>query len=344
MYFIKKRLVLTLTVISLLVFFFYIQKENVYPVISKSTNEGISENDVNSYFNSLPPQRGVVLQKIAQITMKNLNLNWNDEKINIIVKKGKLTGTHDDNLIIAISLVPDKGSLCIYKKNGKVYEYFQGINDLVPINVVKIINSKSGNNLIYLEEELNEKMGAFYKTTLAEIYDIGPNGAKLVFSANKDYEADWNEAFDNTKNPSWLKLIENASIDISDKNNLRIMVISQQKLLKSKNNDSVNAPQDEDFKVVKSRTLNEVFYWEPKLSTFIMGKAIVLKDSATTYRYDGLNFNPENKIPRGEIINVINDMANSVENLANNKDQYVMALTEDGKTIYILKDDIKMLK
>ncbi|SHE82551.1 hypothetical protein SAMN02746089_00855 [Caldanaerobius fijiensis DSM 17918] len=344
MYVLKKQLIPICIVILLLIGFLYIQAEKIYPVFLKSTNASISEDDVNIYFSLSSTQRGMALQRIAQATMKNLNLDWNNERIKTIVKKGKLTGSNADDLIVAISLLPDKGSLCIYRKSGKVYEYFQGINDLVPINEVEVINSKNGNNFIYLEEELNEKMGAFYKTTLAEMYGINGSGVKLVFSANKDYEADWNEAFDNKKNPSWLKLTENSNINISDKNNLRIVVTSQQKLLKSKTSDSVSAPQEEDFKLVKSRTLNEVFYWEPKLSTFIMGKALVFNDNTTTYNYDGLNFNPEGKIQKGEVVNIIDDMANNVENLAQDKNNYIMAMTNDGKIIYLLKDDIKILK
>lgn len=328
----------------LIIAFLYLQRERIYPVLSTDVHATISEQDVNTYFHISSTHRGEALQKIALTTMKNLNIDWNKEKIKTIVKKGRIFGNKADDLIVAISLPPDKGSLCIYRKNGKSYEYFQGINNILPINAVEVINFGDEDRFVYLEEELDEKMGAFYKTTLAEMYQISDKGVKLVFSANKDYEADWSEAFDSKNNSTWLKLTENSDIKITDKGNLRIIVTAQQKLLKSNASDSVSAPQDEDYKLVKSRALSEVFYWEPKISAFIMGKALVINDNAITYSYDGLNFNPSGKLAKGQVVNIVDDMEDNIESLVNDNSNYVMAITQEGKTVYLLKKDINILK
>ncbi|MDI6601819.1 MAG: hypothetical protein QME46_08555 [Thermoanaerobacteraceae bacterium] len=285
------------------------------------------------------------LREIAGIILDNINLNeWkNDPSIKIQICKGNILSGPEEEIIVGLSLPPDTGIVSILEPeiNKAEYDIYYTTTDLVPIDSLKIINTPNWtNSLMYVKETLDESFGAFFKSTIIEIYGWKDNRLEELWNGTESYTACWNTAWEeNGSDNKWMKLKENAIISMN-KDNTEITVFSNQRYMES-TYVSENIPEDDEFKTIKERKLVSTYYLDNELKRYIRGTAS-LNNNTILYDYDGMDFVKKLELPDGETVKLLQDLNELADNLINNKLNYYKIITSNGLTGYISKEAISI--
>ncbi|TZE81935.1 hypothetical protein [Calorimonas adulescens] len=285
------------------------------------------------------------LDKLTKIILNANNLNeWeNETDVKAYICSGDILGGPEKEIIIGISLPPDSSLLSILEPNNgkKQYYIYYTTTDLAPINSIKLFTLPFyDKSLILLKETLDESFGAFFKSTINEIFIWNNSKLEEAWNGTEKYTAYWNTAWDeNNPENKWIKLKEDAIISMSQDNTL-ISVHSYQAYMESNTLDE-NIPEDDTFKTVKQRKLSSTYHWDNESMRYIRGYAN-LNSNTDLYDYDGINFIKKKELSNGETVKLIQDLNELADNLINNNLNYYKVLTSTGLIGYISKEAISL--
>lgn len=285
------------------------------------------------------------LHDLANIILDNIDYKqWeNDPKIKVHICKGNILSNEGEEVVVGISLPPDTGIISILEPivDADKYDLLYTTTDMVPIDSIKVLRTPNlTHSLIFVKETLDERMGAFFKSTVIEIYAWMDNNLEVIWNGTESYTACWNTMWEeNSTENIWKKLDENAIISMNE-NNTEIKVLSNQSYMES-NYPSDNIPDDDKFKTIKTRTLTSTYYLDNELKKYILGTAL-LNNKTTLYDYDGINFIKKQELTDGETVKLLEDLNKLADNLINDELNYYKVLTKNGLTGYISKEVISM--
>lgn len=228
-------------------------------------NEDNTEEIVTSLINSL-----------SKRDLDRLNYNKNDYpsyavKLQYIEKfiNGK------DGLLLYL----DKGNasyLIAYERGMLKYSSLGIVDDFAKIKDIDIMPLKSKNtNLIVVREEIDQRLGAFEAGTYIRAYFFHKK-FNLVLSIMEEYEAYYNELWENKKEDNrWKKITYDSLIEWNNEINPIITVLQTQISYISRTSNTNEIPSNNNFNIVGIQEFKNTYLWSDEWRHFILGEAIL---------------------------------------------------------------------
>lgn len=233
---------------------------------------------VNSTKSIFRPLANRSIKRIADSTLDNTGYTiWKgyDRELEVLIKETDFVAKGGSGMLAAISLPPDEGIVAYYKREGKYLTYMGKVPGLLPVKDISLLNNAySEKQLIAIDQEQNEMLGAFFKAQYRDVFLWKDGYFDRVLGLLIHYDAYWNKAWDGVKEDTyWLWL--NQSSDIRHSRDGEIISVNYvQTLFQSTVADADSIPVTEDFATRYYRMIREEYRWNSQWGLYILGEYI----------------------------------------------------------------------
>lgn len=193
-------------------------------------------------------------------------------------------------LIITLSLPPDRGIICVLEKQNNNYILLHYTNEVLPLGKLAKLSMGFKQDLFITREDHQERIGSFSESRRVRIWGWQESGLKIVWEELSYWEMHWLNTWQNPQEPlsKWLKLSQNFHITYQIENNPVIKVEGEQIYAQAPAANETTLPDPLNFQVLKTRVINKQYFWNEKWQRFILGtgrdeqnsgnKVAILKD------------------------------------------------------------------
>lgn len=277
--------------------------------------------DYKSYDESVRKRAEKVIKEVC---LNNLGYeNWKDymDYIDINIYKSNILPSSGQELIVNLNLSKDLAVICIFTQEGQNYIFWNKIENLLPIEVIKFVKIPDKDyNFLVVYEINDERLGAYFYEKLIEIYMYKSNQFINIWKKNFYFEEIYKSSWIDERAPGneWVKNIVHNKIDFIYDDNLKILVSgTRRKYLAFGNND---VPAASSFKLKSTSSYEDVYYWNKEFETFSMSENV-------------LTF-------KGTSVVIVGDTKTDVRNIHGYSNEKYKLQTFSGKIIYIKKNSI----
>lgn len=206
-----------------------------------------------------------------------------------------LFDNQEPELIVSLTLPPDRGCLAvIHKQNGR-YTLFYYLDTLLPLAKIDKLNTSDNKDILVTREDHNERMGAYTETRTIKLWGWKENLLQPLWIENSFWEMNWLNTWQDPKaNPRiWAKLIQDLTISFETSPAVIVKVEGEQSYFSCPAGNTEVLPAPYDFKLQSKRKITQSYMWNDEWQRFILQtgtlslpdnvseKVAVLKDMAT---------------------------------------------------------------
>lgn len=238
-----------------------------------------------------------------------------------------LLGDKEEELIISLSLMPDRGVLALLQKQNNHYVLLYSLDNLLPITKMERILLPEGREILSTREEHQERIGSYSESKMVKLWAWKGNSLHMVWSDNAYWELNWLNTWQNPQSEplKWFKLIHEAGISFRAEPKPSIVTKANQSYYECPAAEKVLPPQQQ-FKLISTRQVNEEYYWNEEWQRFIINTA-TLSDQA-----DSSN----------ERVAILKDMDNHLESLAVRDKRMYEVIGQNGRIFLVEKSRVKV--
>ena len=272
---------------------------------------------------------------IAETVLKDTGLDDRftaDEVQEIFVNWGDVAGERNDpeEAVVILQITPQNAVSAVYTPNGDDFHYIGSTGEYFLVqNVYFVPYRGSVNDMILIEEQANQKVGAQEKSSFLRGYIFEDGAFQEIISIPQNIEAYWNMRWEPGKENEdnlWKKISQKTE-PIWNETNYPVLNLMHYQTYAVSDEDTEMIPEEDTFQVQKERAITEQFIWSNEWNRMIMGEKI---EKAT-----------------GQKVAVIEDLANSPYALL---DEYgdnvnkVRIQRKDGTKAIVYKDALEDLQ
>jgi hypothetical protein len=253
-----------------------------------------------------------------------LNENWQASYLFLDLIPGSYS-----EVIITLSLAPDKGILAIIQRQNDNYILLTYLDNLLPLGKLDKLSLPSGKEILVTREDHDEMRGAFAKVSTVKIWGWQKNALQVLWSENSHWEINWlNTWQDPQAHPvRWLKLTQDLRITYEPGGNSAIIKTTGQQNYYVSAPNKVRLPPETDFSLLKSRQIAETYYWHEEWQRFVLNTGVM--------ELPGKTLTPKR-------VAVLKNMENHLENLPGEKKQLLQVIDDQDKIFLVEKSFLKM--
>lgn len=235
---------------------------------------------------------------ILEVVLKDTKYTeWEDvaDRIGLNISFADLLGDSQKELLLTLSLSSKNSIVAVYQKQKDDYEYIGLIDEFFDIRGIQAIPmEKQEKDIIIIREFVDQMTGAFEKGTYLRGYIWNNGQFEMVLSIIEDYTAYWNEMWDQPSktNPFWLKIEEKSTIQWENGPYPVIRIIENQFYYKSKVTNRKEMPKEEEYQLVDSKDVLQIYYWNEKYQHFVMSEGKDIKTGETVAIIEDLSLSP----------------------------------------------------
>lgn len=230
-------------------------------------------------------------------------------------------------VVITLSLPPDRGSLFVLQKQNQHYILVYYLNSLLPLTrLEKLVQTGKGDFLV-THEEHNERLGAYSEARIIKLWTWGKNSLQNAWSDNNFWEVNWLNTWQDprVKERKWFKLVQEASVNYRSQP-LPVIILQGQQIYMETPAASEALPEPHQFRTISVRPLEEEFVWNEEWQKFIL--------------YTG-TFSP-NPDALPQKVAVLKDMEKHLEYMALQDKKMFEVVDSRGKVFLVDKTAIKL--
>lgn len=239
-----------------------------------------------------------------------------------------LLGDQDQELIVSLTLPPDRGCLALVNKQNGRYTLFYYLDKLLPLAKIDKLHLPENKDILVTREDHNERMGAYTETRTVKLWGWHEQSLQTLWSENSFWEINWLNSWQNPEaNPElWSKLTQEATITFNTSPTTAVNVEGEQSYFSCPAANVEALPPPYDFKLKSTRKITQTYLWNDEWRKFILHTGTLSlpgKDS--------------------EKIAVLKDMAAQLEAivLPEQKDLY-QVINKEGKVFLANKSFLKL--
>ncbi len=234
----------------------------------------------------------------------------------------------DPEVVISLSLAPDKGILSIIQRQKDNYILVAYLDNLLPLGKLDKLSLPNGKEILVTREDHSEMTGAFTKVNAVKIWEWQKNTLQVLWSENSHWEINWLNTWQNPKaHPvKWLKLTQDLRIIYEPGDNSAIIKTTGQQNYYVSAPNKVSLPPETDFSLLKSRQISDTYYWHEKWQKFVLNTGLV---------------EIADKNPSQKRVAVLKNLENHLENLPAEDKQLLQVMDDQGKIFLVEKSLFK---
>lgn len=205
-----------------------------------------------------------------------------------------LLGDQDPELIVSLSLPPDRGCLVLVNKQNGRYTLFYYLDKLLPLAKIDKLHPPDSKDILITREDHNERMGAYTETRTVKLWGWYEQSLQTLWSENSFWEINWLNSWQNPEaNPElWSKLTQDATITFTASGAAAVNIEGEQSYFSCAAAQVEVLPPPYDFKLRSTRKITQTYLWNSEWRKFILHtgtlslpgkekeKVAVLKDMA----------------------------------------------------------------
>ena len=238
-----------------------------------------------------------------------------------------------------------RGRIDVYNNAGGIVGTID-IDDVVNMYCADVTVpdfSSPKRNLLIVETEYDESVGAYTKTRVSTVYLYDGNNFISVWSGPVEVESSWNLKWNKDGRSSkasmeedWAKLSEENSISFSyqtggDKSAIPVMKVNSHQEYQRYD------PECEDYVVEKFRDVQKLYVWDEELNLFICSRNFILKDGAVASEFPSMAEKSFN-VSKGTEVIVLEAERNCSEALLWDGPFMLKVQLPNGKRCFIMED------
>ena len=330
----RKSFIIIITLFIITTFLFAKTYSSTQPASVTINNivfkEGLNENLVKKYFSTNEEAKKQAEKRIKEIVIKDLGYSdWTEymDYIEISLYPIDIIGDKKKELIIAVNLSKNLGTIAIYKTNNGGYELANKIENLTSIKSVSVKrNDTSDKRFLMVEEILDESIGAYFTDNFIRLFTEIDNEFKEVFRQSLNYEAFYYEKWidPSKEKPKWFKLNEKSVVDYMYNVDNHISLLVSKTIEKSEAKDNADHAIPKKFKKVEESFFEIKYIWSEKYSSFILGEGEIVSS--------------------GEKVGILEDTSKTADYLLKLGDKYYKVINKNMVIKYIKENEIKIIE
>ncbi|AFS78851.1 hypothetical protein Curi_c18450 [Gottschalkia acidurici 9a] len=330
----RKSFIIIITLFILTTFLFAKTYSSTQPASVTINNivfkEGLNENLVKKYFSTNEEAKKQAEKRIKEIVIKDLGYSdWTEymDYIEISLYPIDIIGDKKKELIIAVNLSKNLGTIAIYKTNNGGYELANKIENLTSIKGVSVKrNDTSDKRFLMVEEVLDESIGAYFTDNFIRLFTEIDNEFKEVFRESLNYEAFYYEKWidPSKEKPKWFKLNEKSVVDYTYNVDNHISLLVSKTIERSEAKDNADHTIPKKFKKVEEDFFEIKYIWSEKYSSFILGEGEILSSK--------------------EEVGILEDTSKTADYLLKLGDKYYKVINKNMEIKYIKENEIKIIE
>lgn len=233
---------------------------------------------------------------------------------------------NEEEVVISLSLKPDRGILVIMQKQNSQYILLYLLDNLLPVTKLDMLLTNNKDGFLVTREDHEERLGAYSEIRTVKIWNWHNDSLFMVWSDNSYWEVNWLNTWQDpdAKPKKWFKLIQDIGITFRSDPVPTIFFVGQQTLLEAPTEIEV-LPPEYNFTLMDSRRIETAFHWDENWHRFIF-KTGVLKNPG---------------VPPQEIA-VLMDMENHLEGMVDKEKKMFQILDKDGKNFIVDKKYVQL--
>ncbi|SKC79793.1 hypothetical protein [Maledivibacter halophilus] len=285
-------------------------------------NTSIPYGLINQYKSDNPTKQKEAEAEIKKICLNILQYpNWQNllNYIDLKIYTGNILPEAGDELLIVLNLSKDLAAVCIFTDQGQGYNYFDKINNLLPVESIKFINIPNRNyNFLTVYQIADERLGAYYYENFFEIFMFNGEIFEKKLRETTFYEEIFKSIWidDTAPKDEWIKNMLKNTILFKENSTLNIFVSGTKNKYKASGSDAI--PNASDFNLIDSSSYKYKYFWNQDSEEFSRNNTITAFSNTLVF--------------------IIGDSDTDYKNLCNfSKNKYKL-LTTSGKIIYIDKN------
>ncbi|RKD32578.1 hypothetical protein [Thermohalobacter berrensis] len=307
--------------------YFYSPPNDPNIIEALSINEKLSKLIIENYFSDNANLKKTSEEKIKTTVLKDIGYeNWIDyiDYIKLNVYPIDIIGDNKEDLLVSLNISKDNGVIAIYKPYGENYIYQNKIENLTYIEKLSAIKFDKNKNFIFVEEILDETIGAFFYDHFIIVFTNINNSYKEVFRQSINYESYFFEKWSNPDidNPKWFKLTEEAILDYAVNQNNQLTINISKTIAKYIAKDK-DGSIPEIFDLVEKKNFEERYLWSNKYNYFILKEGKIISNN--------------------EKVGIISDSSKTPDSLLFPGERYYKIIDKNGKIKYIKSKEISIL-
>lgn len=246
---------------------------------------------------------------------------WQAEYLFIDLLSGQ-----EEEVVISLSLKPDRGILVILQKQHNQYVLLYLLDNLLPITKLDSLDIDENRRLLVTREDHEERLGSYSEVRIVKIWNWYKDSLFLVWSDNSFWEVNWlNTWQDPGANPKkWFRLVQDISISYQAKPQPTLLFKGQQSYLEAPTEKEI-LPSEQDFTLKNSRQIESVYHWDDNWHRFILGTGVLNSPELPSQR-----------------IAILMDMENHLEAMVVKDKRLYQILDKNGKNFLVDKQYIRL--
>ncbi len=230
-------------------------------------------------------------------------------------------------VIISLSLPPDRGILTVLHKESNSYFLFCSRDNLLPIIELEKLSFLNEREIFFTKEYHDERLGSYNETRLLKLWGWEKNSLEVLWNENNFSEDHWLNTW---LNPAavptrWSKLVRELSVSYLTDPTPTIQTKGQLAYYEAAaQNEGLPSPLA--FNLQISREFAEEFFWSKSWHRFIL--------KTGTYKPPGIN-SPQK-------IAILKDLENQPESLVNQESGKYQVITPQGSIFIAEKKYIEL--
>ncbi|PKM90983.1 MAG: hypothetical protein CVU87_00250 [Firmicutes bacterium HGW-Firmicutes-12] len=239
-----------------------------------------------------------------------------------------LLGDRDQELVVSLTLSPDRGYLALVNKQNGQYTLYYYLDNLLPLGKIDRLNLPGNKDILVTREDHNERMGAYTETKTLKLWTWQDNTLRQLWSENSFWEMNWINTWENPNaNPRiWSKLVQDLTVSYEVTPVTTVKIEGEQFYYKSPASEYETLPPPYKFQEQTKRSIEASFRWNEEWQRFVLNTGLLtLPDS-----------NPQR-------IAILKDMEAQLEAMVIAEQRvFYQVINEDGQIFLANKQYVKL--
>lgn len=240
---------------------------------------------------------------------------------------------NEPELVLSLSLPPDKGILILLQKKDHHYFIASFREHFSPITKLEDLSLKNGQVFLVTREEQYNQIGSLNKASLVKLWKWHNNRLQETFTENIHWEINWQDIWESSTSaeaPKWYRLTQNFKLSYRwEKEKLYLRTEGKQQFSTAPvNNTAFPAPYEfpSPFSTLKTREILQDYYWDDNWQKFILQTG---------------HYFPPGKITPEEVA-ILKDLDQHLESLAFEEQQQYLVINKKGDIFPLNKDNLSL--
>lgn len=236
-----------------------------------------------------------------------------------------LCGNDEDEVVIAVSLLPDTGILTLLQKQSGYYVLLHFLDNLLPLAKLDKLPFAGGREMLVTREDYNEMLGSFSESRTVTLWGWEQKKMQALWKEHCFWEVNFlNTWHDPAAHPrQWIKLTQNLSLSYRLDPTPHLLVEGSQ-VREEAPAEREALPAPHLFKPQASRPIREIYRWNGDWQKFLLGTGALELPNNTAVKCA-----------------VTKDLSKHLESMYVTEDKYEVVTTQ-GNPILVEKKYVKL--